>query len=565
MKYWKTASGKWNSRGSVTLNMVVEFLESFDYEIIRYPIVNKAINGLAFYHDDRGLNIPNSDDSGVMFLVDVKKSPVEFSQQASSFVFLADDDSCMPNNPSAYEKRCLNSTVVVRRKTGVTVGRLENDITNYLLSIEKFVSALNVAEMAKSGYQGLLNVAEEFFGRFISLSDADYKLLAYTKHIEPPDPVNASLVKLKYHTDEFLKNEVGEGYVSEKIMHQKGVAVYPPIEGSSYCYVSSPVMVHGHMVAYLVMPCLEDEVTKGTEDAFALLVDKCQKVALYFYEDTLKVEPGRTSLLLNIISDSHADPLFIKQRAERLGIPFVGYFSIAKICWDGEESSHLGFYVDDFNRMSQDGAGASFVAVRFNRAAIVLVVGSSAREIVDGVRRLLEKNYMAKAKRVYLSDCFRKLDEASIGYRTIATIEKHERDVGLICGTLGQDIPPVLSFRDAFSFYWNDPNKDNAIQNFVISHMVVNEMARNDHLGNTDDLQLLLTFLTNERHAKVVAEQYHLHRNGVLYKIKKIEEKYFLDLRNYITRQYIQACIRVLNSFDDDGYSLWAEESVVVE
>ena len=54
-------------------------------------------------------------------------------------------------------------------------------------------------------------------------------------------------------------------------------------------------------------------------------------------------------------------------------------------------------------------------------------------------------------------------------------------------------------------------------------------------------MALLFVYLANERKATKVGQMCGLHRNGVLYRIEKMEKRYGLDLNDPLTRDYLRA------------------------
>ena len=58
-----------------------------------------------------------------------------------------------------------------------------------------------------------------------------------------------------------------------------------------------------------------------------------------------------------------------------------------------------------------------------------------------------------------------------------------------------------------------------------------------DKKMNTDDCKLLFEYLRGERKSSAVANLLHMHRNTLLYRIKRIEDEYHIDLDDWSTRE----------------------------
>ena len=52
-------------------------------------------------------------------------------------------------------------------------------------------------------------------------------------------------------------------------------------------------------------------------------------------------------------------------------------------------------------------------------------------------------------------------------------------------------------------------------------------------------------YLSNERRISITAQNTHMHRNGVIYRIKRIQAMYHIDFDDYLQRQYILTGLQV--------------------
>ena len=282
MKYWESLRRDRTRTGLVTLNMIAEFLENIGYEIVSSPNTNATISMVATAENMRALD----DDQGIcktLFLAThhgtARKGQLQVDERANAFLIVLEKGALLPAKPTQDEQRILARAIVVRPPTETqTITQLGNDISNFIVSIERFASCLAQGVTASNQYQALVDVAEDFFGNFISIVDPNNMLLAYTKHIEPIDDISRSLIKHRYHTEEMLTRERKESHLSARMTGQEGVCVFPPNEYTPAAAVTSPIMVGGNYAGYIVMACENDEVRPGTKDTFALFVSFCDTV-----------------------------------------------------------------------------------------------------------------------------------------------------------------------------------------------------------------------------------------------------------------------------------------------
>ena len=542
MKYWKKRKRERSRIGIVTLNMVAEFLESLGYEIVREPAVNASVGAIASASNRRAFETEKEDDTDILYLTTCTNERIDFDERANSHLVILENAEQLPPEPQPQTQRLLARTVMVRPPAeGLSLSQLENDIANFAISIERFTACLAQCVNSANQYQALVDVAEDFFGNFISIVDPNNMLLAYTKHIDPVDDISRSLIKHRYHTEEMLERERKESHLSARMTGQEGVCVFPPNEYTPAAAVTSPIMVGGNYAGYIVMACDNDEVRPGTKDTFALFVSFCEKVASLRSDIPAGRNPYSQNLLITLLSRQAVDGIFIEQQARRLAIPTVGSYKLIRIIWPDDCTAQLPFYVDEINRSDPHNR----VAVRFENAAMVLAYADDIAGLNAIVARVVSSFPANIAYKIATSELLSSLFEIFYAYRTLKCIEKYETPIMRYKEPRDGDKPIMLTFRDAFSFYWNDPLRDTTVSNFAVSHMVVNDIARIDAEKRTDDLALLEAFLVNERKASTVADTHHLHRNGVLYRIKRIQERYGIDLNDHLTRQYILACLRI--------------------
>jgi hypothetical protein len=90
------------------------------------------------------------------------------------------------------------------------------------------------------------------------------------------------------------------------------------------------------------------------------------------------------------------------------------------------------------------------------------------------------------------------------------------------------------------------------------------DLINDDRNFGTNNLHLLHVYLTNKCNATIASRLLHMHRNNVIYRINKIEEKYHINLNNSLQRQiYSLLCLAVIYQCDltvatnpiDNGYS----------
>ena len=104
----------------------------------------------------------------------------------------------------------------------------------------------------------------------------------------------------------------------------------------------------------------------------------------------------------------------------------------------------------------------------------------------------------------------------------------------------GNSGTPLHSFRDCFTYFVADTAKNNShlIEHFGQSG-IVKRIADSDAQRGNDDVRILYFYLKNERKASVTCSELFIHRNTLLYRIRKMEENFDFSLDDVNTRRQI--------------------------
>ena len=202
MRYWENTRRERTRAGIVTLNMIAESLECVGYEVVHMPTVNASFGVIATQSNTRALDDNPDGNANILFLASIdgaSSTILDVDERANSYLIRLESGAQLPENPTSREQRILARAVVVRPGPDASnANQLENDITNFVISIERFATFLAQSVNSTNPYQALVDVAEDFFGNFISIVDPNNMLLAYTKHIEPIDDISADINTLLF-------------------------------------------------------------------------------------------------------------------------------------------------------------------------------------------------------------------------------------------------------------------------------------------------------------------------------------------------------------------------------
>ena len=88
-----------------------------------------------------------------------------------------------------------------------------------------------------------------------------------------------------------------------------------------------------------------------------------------------------------------------------------------------------------------------------------------------------------------------------------------------------------------------DPECSTDVKYFAASNTVIERILESDAEKGTNDFELLAAYLSKGSKASRVADVFHLHRNGVAYRIDRIQSRFNIDLECPAIRNYVQTAI----------------------
>lgn len=545
LQYHSTPSA---ALSSTTMNMVLDSLEAHGFRILEKP--EKDQRGL------RRIAVLSHDGAASMFLPPYATDPhavirimrCEDAEGQSdlwvppAIIYLAADASASAQD----EARALcrqHDAALVCPEDGIqsNFGSLVSVVSNYLIQVGELEAALNQILKTDGSFQDMVNAVEPFFNRYIGITDANDALIARTYGTFPNDPVNASLVSLGFHSNELTAEERDGAPLSKRIEEQKDIAIYKPKPPFPYCLITHAIRVKGSFYAYLVMTCPERELTDGLLDSFCMFAHLCDRLARRKAHNTPNGDHILTGFLTKLFTERELNTVFLRDQADRLAIPTHGMFTLASISIQHplrEELEHISHRID--HAIDCD----HWTLIDEERIYILFHAGTWDGAMEANVK--LSELRLDEPCEMHSSDVYESLGDTYFAFRQLASVRKYISFVRH-CRTLtaSQKHDNVFAFHDVFCFYWDDPFADEELRGFAMDHTRLSKMEHDDERDQTNNAALLNAYLIMERKATQVGELFHMHRNGVIYRMEKIEKKYHLDLDDYLTRQYLQTCARI--------------------
>lgn len=543
MRYWSNPQNHAMSSRPATLNMVVEFLSEHGYRVLKWP--SSSLSVMRVGTSSRC----SLEDKGLSYLCVLDANTLDPAMQdiSLSSYLLVVDNSQVDAWKSLLPSALAGKTAVVLADT-VDVLSVVEKVTNFLTSVQELCATLALAVSSPSLCQALINIGEDFFGCYMHVTDANHLLIGYAHHVKPLDEISKSLIRCKYHRKELLERE-GIVLVNDSLSRD-GIKVFPPSDLFPMGLVTKSLRVHGQFAAYIVFQMDQEKMTPGTFDAIDLFTFYLTKTL----ERRMGLENRRSStsqnFLFHLVVDEGLSRAFVRDQCEMIDFPSDGSFVLMEAEWDESYEICIPSYAEELGCSAEP----RLTLVDSGRV-LVLFQGENDEDVIAAVQTALAQHPLKEASVIRLSDIFHALVSTYYARRTLRVIEQYQQNIdGLRCiegkanaASLANHTR-VYSFRDVFCLYWNSPAANDFLKRYSLQHMLVARIEYDDNEKGTDNLDVLTDYLINERRISVVAQNTHMHRNGVLYRIKRIQAMYHIDFDDYLSRQYVLTGLQIRES-----------------
>lgn len=436
---------------------------------------------------------------------------------------------------AGMEATCLEQSSLERR---LAFARSKDSLLGFYVRMQQLFLDMgswqkktHEAILAGEGVQKVLDIAEDVFNNYISLSNSDFELVARTKNNSIDDPKALELIKNGRHSEATIAlfraaDTMGSW---EKRSH---IEETPPLL-SGYPTLDYVYKRRGRYYMHLIMHCNVDAVSLGLADKFQMLVDLVDLSLKHRTDVDMFAGNDFSVLLEDIMLHRESAPSALERRARSAGISIV-------------EEKHLMVFA--FSDSQYNRAYLSYYARSITEHLPWCVVGIYGRYVValgswtkgsDLDLSLLEEFAQENPCLVGVSDAFFDIADLSLAFRQGKAVLDRVADTRL---SLADDYlthrhNAVFLFDDYFfSCVMGAAAKDDLFQ-LSARRGIVSRIAHYDDQHGTDDSRILFAYLKNERDARRTSEEIFVHRSTLLYRINRLQTRFAFDLDDCVTRQ----------------------------
>jgi len=464
-----------------------------------------------------------SDLSGRTLLVCPLSEALALPERGRGLYFLCVRDRMVDERETPEAMRGI---LVIRRN--MDLRELFNEIQRIFARIGGWVLDMQSSVAKNEGIRQLIALSEAVIGNHIAVMDPTFKLLAFTENVDIDDPASKALIELGYHTEETMERfKLHRRF--EQYEKEENIIVSDDYAASRYVTVKKVFHNRDSYSVIVVMLCNVKPLSDGLLDLFALLIDAME---IYVKRDyPADGESGAVTALIHDLLEMRIESLDeARSRAASVGLAALSDYDLFLIHFEDTMNIPL-------NRLLQRLSGAIPRAyiVSWQRDILILnlyegvrVLDREARmALADGVLTGLDADCGVSARFEELCNLPAAFEQAENAIRLGVRLRDRE--------TIYTEIPdhgPWFFFEDYALFHQASLYLAQCGEGYrnTFAFSAICTLADNDRARNTSWLCILFTYLQCERRATETCARLHMHRNTVLYHIRRIEEALSVSL-----------------------------------
>lgn len=409
-----------------------------------------------------------------------------------------------------------------------------NRLTNYTNMISSWKSALNLAVATDSDLQSLLDISEPYFHDPIIIMSKTLKVLACTKHIPASHPDVEKTIRDGYFSRHMIKGLIENNYLQAAESFREIGYHYPP----NYIGCTKIIKVFGENTLHAHTICLyglSSDPTPETMYRMKILVNAIQEL-LHLHYPAKGISDNRDSCIFEELIEDDLPPDELENKSNLLNWKPQDSYCIYCIKFKRYFYPYVLFII---NCLQSVPLFTNVFAV--NQQIIVL----------EKMTRHLEINEKKQNQNIWLESLLKE-NSAYCGQSSPFNHLSEFRQAYLqasAAASIGNLLNPsqtMYQYKDYFVYHvLCICGKQVSLDKLYCKQL--KEIKKYDNKHTTNDIQLLCSLLKHERNVTAVAKDLFLHRNTVIYRIKKLEERLGLSLDDPNVRLMLQLSIMMLD------------------
>lgn len=504
----------------LSVNILIEKMQKYDFSVYSTDSSEPHLEGIRLF--DKELLIDDIDYLYIGYSYNLPK--LDDLPGGASIL-------CIGKPSDLVEHSELHVSLIVMNGD-YPLGRLFNEISDLFLYFNKWESQLQELIMNNCDLQQFVDISDKVMSWPISIIDRAQRTLA-TSRFEDSDDIIWQEIRRGFIHTEFLQQDKVKAADVAKYHH--------PFQGysnvSNRVILSQAIRVDGHVVGFVAVhhPKPGTEFfSRGVEHMVSLftkfVAKRMRSNEFYKQSHGLMFE----YLLVDLIENNMKNEHIINDRLAFLDWKLDGYKQIIRIeiLKDYYQASSLAALRDDVANIIPSGR-----SIIYDNALVAIISNTADSLLDDNVKAAfiswLEKNnaYCGVSSRyMKLNRTITYYNQAKKAIR-FGRIQNPDQQIFNYSDYQMLDIVEMLSERSDLKLLYYS-----AFEKLL-------ELSR----SNEFYFDTLKVFLQTERNVALASKMLFIHRNTLIYRIKRLEEELGCDLDDYKTRMNLLFSFELYN------------------
>lgn len=407
--------------------------------------------------------------------------------------------------------------------TDVSITTILNEMLGHQNLIRSWRQEIELSISRREGVQRLIDISMRVFGNPIAVITTSYKTIAATWEYETDEPLFWELLELGYLTQKTYNHLQEFGYFSSE--HFTGqTVIHKPTEAIQHTSTMTAISHNNAVVFMVLMLCSNNPLSRGLLQLYKLLIDKLKHYLQPAAASSDYIHHQQDYFFIDIIEGRITTPREILERSMVYPPAFTTEYYTVLISHESNSAMYLEHAMNNLS--------ALFPNVRqlLHNSEILLypdLSGSASRK-----KNFIEtlQNYLHSVQAyagisephtglITLRESYRQAKDALRFGRSI----KAQKTDSLI------DAAPAKNIRlFAFDIY----HIYSLLSGYEKSLGILDHVKKYDLEHQTNYYNILYIFLSLERSYTKTATVLNMHRNNVIYHVKRIVTIFGFDLED---------------------------------
>lgn len=414
-----------------------------------------------------------------------------------------------------------------------------NDLQDIYQRLRDWEQELDIALITGCDLNYLLNISEKVLNFPLVIYDASLKVLAHSKGNGLNDELFQSVIEKGYFPPQMVFLFERDNIFTE--LEKTGILYGKYLSKMGYSDILLSLKVQNYTSAYMAMPCVPTESEIYGGELLQLLGTKVNHFLEKEQESSLTKRYMHEYLISDLFENENINISSLKERLEYIQVPFTGIFYLLQLKTTSKykvSTEHLLRYLETLlsNAMIFTLEKDIYILFHYEEAQKESEVQSHFSQSLKSIRKDLQhENIICGISLPF----YHLLDIRNARIQAETAVILYQQ----------LHLPPE---EDLYCYYSSCSinhlfllaQEKTDLKAFCHSGLLA--MYEKDLQTNGNHFHILKTYLECNSNISEAAGLLHMHRNNVIYHLKRMENLYHFDLENYKERFQLELTMQIL-------------------